>query len=465
MDRQPGETLRRTVERILRVAILDGVLLPGTKLPSSRELAAYLGVSRGVVTESYSQLEAQGFLVSRLKAPPIVAAIVSAKQHNAESPQRQPPRAPRYDLAPATPAVTLFPVRRWTSALVEAVRTAPTATFDYRDPRGERQLREALGDHLGRTRGVVVAPTQLIIVQGAAQAINIIAGVLAVRGARRVAIEDPSLDTQPQRIRAHGLQVVGQPVDAEGLVVDGLCADAVLLTPAHQFPTGVVLSGRRRIALTEWARRHDALLIEDDYDAEFRYDRQPVRAMQGRDPDRVAYVGTTSKSLAPALRLGWLVLPADMVDEATRIKHLLDVCSPPIDQLALARFLTRGDYDRHLRRVAAIYRTRRDRLLAALAAKLPDLAVEGVAAGLHVLLSLPAGSPDRWIAQAAAGHGVRVTPLSDYTIEPSTRTRSGLVLGYGRLHEDAIEPAVTALAQAIRHGMRLRAGRADYPAE
>jgi GntR family transcriptional regulator/MocR family aminotransferase len=218
-------------------------------------------------------------------------------------------------------------------------------------------------------------------------------------------------------------------------------------TPAHQFPTGAVLSGPRRRALLAWARERGALVVEDDYDAEFRYDREPVRALQGLDPDSVAYLGTASKALAPALRLGWLVLPGRLVEEAERVKHLLDVCSPAVDQLALARFVGRGDYDRHVRRARTVYGRRRDLLLAALAQHLPGLAVEGIAAGVHVLLRLPPGVADAAVAARAEEEGVRVAPLSEFCTAPPAA--GGLVLGYGRLHEAAVEPAVRALAAIL----------------
>jgi GntR family transcriptional regulator / MocR family aminotransferase len=211
VERRPRETLRAAVERALREAILDGALRPGVRLPSSRALAAELGVSRGVTTEAYGQLTAQGFLVARTKAAPVVARV--ARPSRSGEPLGPAPRAPRYDLVPTTPDVTLFPSRRWASALLEVTRGAPTATFDYGDPRGERGLREVLADHLGRTRGVLADPERLLVVQGAAQGIDLLARVLAERGARRVAVEDPSLDSQPQRLRAHGLEVVGRPVD------------------------------------------------------------------------------------------------------------------------------------------------------------------------------------------------------------------------------------------------------------
>jgi GntR family transcriptional regulator/MocR family aminotransferase len=445
IDRRPRETLRVAVERTLREAIVDGALRPGVRLPSSRALAAALGVSRGVTTEAYGQLVAQGFLVSRPRAAPVVADV--APRARETLPAASAPRPPRHDLTPNTPDVTLFPTRRWLSTLVEAARRAPAAALDYGDARGEPELREVLADQLGRTRGVVAEPARILVVQGAAQGIDLLARVLAARGAGRVAVEDPSLDSQPRRFRERGLRAVGRPVDSDGLVVDGLRADAVLVTPAHQFPTGAVLSGRRRRQLLEWARRHSALVIEDDYDAEFRYDREPVRALQGLDPDSVAYLGTASKALAPALRLGWLVVPAKLADEAERVKHLLDVCSPALDQRALARFIARGDYDRHVRRARAIYRRRRDRLLAALAAHLPGLAVEGVAAGMHVLLRLPPGVDDRAVAREAERLGVRVPPLSRFAL--ASTNVGGLVIGYGRIHEDALEPAAATLARAV----------------
>ncbi|SRR6266508_1282710 len=449
VDRSPRETLRAAVERTLREAICGGALRPGVRLPSSRALAAQLGVSRGVTTEAYGQLAAQGYLINRAKAAPVVAEV--APPARAAEPRAPAANAPRYDLTPTTPDVTLFPTRRWMATLLEVTRTAPAAAYDYGDPRGELELREVLADQLGRTRGVVAEPARVVVVQGAAQGIDLLVRLLATRGARRIAVEDPSLDSQPRRIQAHGLQAVGQPVDNDGLIVEGLHADAVLVTPAHQFPTGAVLSGARRRELLQWARRHQALVIEDDYDAEFRYDRKPVRALQGLDPGSVAYLGTTSKTLAPALRLGWVVVPAELADEAECIKHLLDVCSPAIDQRALARFIRHGEYDRHVRRTRVVYRRRRDRLLAALDAHLPGLAVEGVAAGVHVLLRLPPDIDDEAVVSRAERIGLRVTPLSRFAL---TSNAGGLVIGYGRVREDALEAAVAALARAVGQAER-----------
>jgi GntR family transcriptional regulator/MocR family aminotransferase len=445
LEQRAGETLRAATERMLREAICSGALRPGVRLPSSRALAAQLGVSRGVASEAYGQLAAQGLLVVHTKSAPVVARVASPPP--SPRPQEVAPRPPRFDLTPTTPDVALFPRRRWLSAFTDVMRSAPLAAFDYAEPRGERELRETLADQLGRTRGVVASPEQIVVVGGAAQGIDLLARLLSARGARRVAVEDPSLDTQPHRLRAHGLEVVAQPVDGEGLQIEALEADAVLVTPAHQFPTGAVLSGARRRRLLDWSRQHDALVIEDDYDAEFRYDREPIRALQGLDRARVAYLGTTSKTLAPALRLAWLVVPEHLADDAEEIKHLLDVCSPPIEQRTLAHLISSGEYDRHIRRARTAYRRRRDVLAAALRDHLPELPVEGVAAGLHVLVRLPEEIDDDAVADRAEERGVRVTPLSRYS--HSDRAGRGLVIGYGRIHEASIPPAIRALAAAL----------------
>jgi GntR family transcriptional regulator/MocR family aminotransferase len=447
LEPRPAETLRAALERLLREAILEGALRAGVRLPSSRRLAAQLGVSRGVTSDAYGQLEAQGFLEVRPRRAPVVADVPRRRARPAR-PEDPAPRPARFDMSPTTPDVALFPTRRWLAAVGQATRRAPLDALDYGDPRGEPLLRETLAEHVGRTRGVIAEPGQILVVQGTAQAIDLLLRLLIGRGARTVAIEDPSLNRQRERIEAVGLDPLGRPVDEEGIVVDGMDADAVIVTPAHQFPTGAVLSGERRRALLGWARERRALVIEDDYDAEFRYDREPVRALQGLDPERVAYVGSVSKSLAPALRLGWLVVPPALAANATDSKRLLDSGSPALDQLALNRLIGSGDYDRHIRRARAVYRSRRDRLRAALAEQLPELRVEGIAAGMHVLVRLPDGLDDLRVAREAEREGVRLEPLSVHAHSPPQA--GGLVLGYGRIHEEALRPAVEALARAIR---------------
>ncbi len=446
-ERGSGETLRAALERSLREAISDGALREGVRLPASRVLARALGVSRGVVSDAYGQLEAQGFLVTRARAAPVVAATPSRAGGRRRAPTKPAP-PPRYDLTPTTPDVTQFPLNRWLATAQQAARRAGAVALDYREPRGERLLREALADHLGRTRGVIADPEQIVVVQGTAQGVDLLLRILRARGAGRLAVEDPSHTTQHERARAWSFELRPQPVDRDGMIVAGLEADAVLVTPAHQFPTGSVLSGERRRELLLWSETTGGLVVEDDYDAEFRYDREPVRALQGLAPSRVVQLGTVSKTLAPALRLGWVVAPEELADEAAREKRLLDDFSPALDQLALAEFLGRGHYDRHLRRARAVYRRRRDAVLAALARQLPELAVEGVAAGVHLLLRLPPDASDVAIADEAGRALIRVPPLSAFRLEPSAD--GGLVIGYGRLHESAVEPAARALAAVIR---------------
>jgi GntR family transcriptional regulator/MocR family aminotransferase len=283
-----------------------------------------------------------------------------------------------------------------------------------------------------------------------AQALALLAQVLRARGKTRIAVEDPGSRGAHEELVHWGLDPVPVPVDDEGLRVADLVRSGVptaVLTPAHQFPTGVVLGPERRRDLLNWAAA-GGLVIEDDYDAEFRYDREPVPALQGLDPDRVAYLGTASKTLAPALRLGWLLLPAQLADPAEAVKHLLDVCSPALEQLALARLLTTGAYDRHIRQMRAVYRRRRDALLQAVERHLPGLTVAGVAAGIHAVVWLPAGVDDRKVAAEAEREGVRVAPLSQYRIDRAVAP--GLALGYGRVTEAALDDAVAALARAVR---------------
>jgi GntR family transcriptional regulator / MocR family aminotransferase len=446
LERRAGETLRSALERSLREAIVSRAFRAGVRLPASRALAQQLGVSRRVVSDAYGQLVAQGFLLSRDREAPVVAAVQLRILVRAEPEPQIPP--PLYDLSATRPDVSLFPLPRWLAAMRHVARHGGPATLDYRESRGERVLREVLADHLGRTRGVIADPAEIVIAQGTAQGVDLVMRMLRGRGASRVAVEDPSQTTARERIQAAGLDVMPQPVDQEGMVVDGLDADAVLVTPAHQFPTGCVLSGERRRQVIAWACANRGLIIEDDYDAEFRYDREPVRALQGVAPEHVVQIGTVSKTLAPALRLGWLVVPAHLVDDVERTKLLLDQFSPALGQLTLAEFISRGDYDRHVRRARAVYHRRQDRLIAALAKHLPELKVEGVAAGLHLLLRMPPGVDDSAIALDARSAGINVRALAAFRIKPANS--GGLVIGYGRVQESAIEPAVRELARVTR---------------
>ena len=361
------------------------------------------------------------------------------------------PASPRFDFRPSVPDVSTFPRAAWLRALREALATMPDADLQYGDPAGVDALRAALADYLGRVRGVVADPARVVVTTGYTQSLALACHALAAGGAKRIALEDPTNPEQHEIARRAGLEPVPIPVDDDGLSVDALGrarADAVVVTPAHQHPTGAVLSGERRTALLGWLRERDAVAIEDDYDAEYRYDRAAVGALQGLEPDRVAYAGSASKTLAPALRLGWLVVPPRLLARIRAEKLVADLGTARIEQQAFAHFLERGELDRHLRRMRGHYRARRDVLVTALAEALPEATVRGVAAGLHVTVELP-GVRARRLRQEAARRRIALNTMRNY----GDTAQSGpavLMLGYGQMAEPAIRSGVRELAAAVR---------------
>ena len=450
LDPARGEPLRRQLAGELREAIRAGRLRTGVRLPASRALAAQLGVSRGVVTDAYEQLTAEGWLAARRGAGTIVAAGPAGEPARPEAPRRA---AVRFDFTATTPDVSLFPRRAWARAVARATAEAPDAELDYGSGFGSLALREALAGYLGRVRGTAAGPAGIVVCAGYAQAMRLILGVLAERGMRRVAFEDPSLGDHWEAATHAGLATVPIPLDGEGLRVGALeraHADVVVVTPSHQFPTGAVMGPERRHALLRWARAGERLIIEDDYDAEFRYDRRPLAALQGLDPARVAYVGTASKTLAPALRLGWILAPAALAPALAVEKLAADSGSPALDQLALAHLIASGDHDRHLRRARRAYAERRDRLVDALARALPDARIEGAAAGVHLVLALPVALDPVALRKATAAHGVAAESIAarHHGAPPGGPTR--LVLGYGRIPTAGVDAAVAGLAAALR---------------
>ena len=444
VDRNGPATLGAQVETQLRDAIRQGVLRPATQIPSTRDLARQLGISRRVVVDAYAQLAAEGYLTMRQGARPRVSDAAAAASEPAPAAPAPPPR---YDFRPSVPDVSAFPRAAWLRSLKRALSTLPDAGLGYGDPCGDPEPRAALAAYLGRVRGVVADPGRVVITCGFGQAQGVVCQALARAGAQVLAIEDPS-NLEPFAIAERaGLTPVRVPVDDEGLRVDALPddADAVLVTPAHQHPTGVVLSPERRAALVAWLRERDAIAIEDDYDAEYRYDRAAVGALQGLEPERVVYAGSASKTLAPALRLGWLVVPQALVEPVRQEKYLADQGTSRIEQLAFADFLERGELDRHLRRMRARYRDRRDALIEALNESLPEVTVRGIAAGLHVNVELPEGVDDRAIQAAASERRITLRTMRDYSPSgPPT-----LMLGYGQLPEPAIRAGVRELAALI----------------
>jgi GntR family transcriptional regulator/MocR family aminotransferase len=436
LRRERGRPLRAQLEEGLREAVRSGRLMAGAPLPSSRALARDLGVSRRLVVEAFAQLAAEGYLVTRQGAGTFVAETAAAAPAPVPAPE---PRPPRYDFFPGAPDLSAFPRAAWARAVRDVLRDLPSHALSYGDPRGAPALRTALAGYLGRARGVVAQPERMVITSGAAQALSLLAAVLVARGTPRIAVEDPSLPDHRDVLARRGADVVPVGVDDEGLRVDALertGAAAVIVTAAHQMPLGVALSVDRRAALLAWG----GLVVEDDYDAEFRYDRPPLGALQGLAPEQVAYLGSASKTLAPGLRLGWLVLPAGLAREVAVEKRLSDMGTDVIGQLALARLIESGVYDRHLRALRRRHRARRDAAVAAVERHLPGAQVLGIAAGLHanVLLAEPV---DVGAFEAACeARSVRVY---------GSRRRM-ISLGYANLPEPAIEQGVRLLAEAAR---------------
>ncbi|MFI6558747.1 PLP-dependent aminotransferase family protein [Streptomyces sp. NPDC050534] len=452
----PARTRGRSLQAALREAVRTGRLAPGTRLPSSRDLAADLGVSRGLVTEAYEQLTAEGYLRSGRGAGTWVGDAVRAAPPRARD---LAPRSPgvHADFVAGTPDLSLFPRSAWAAAQRAVLAELPHQDLGYPDPRGLPQLRTALAELLARRRGVVADPERIVVVSGVAQATTLLGFALHARGLRTVGVEDPGSPQHDALYASAGVRTVPLPLDEEGIVPGPLRDSgvrAVVTTPSHQFPTGIAYSARRRTELLDWARSVDGLVLEDDYDGDFRYDRAPVGALQGLDPEHVAYTGSVSKSLAPGLRLGWLLVPESLADEVVERKRTMDLGHPTLDQALFARFVEHGDYDRQLRRCQRAYRERRDVLVAALKEHFPGAEVAGIAAGLHVIAALPRryGPQQDFLARVAAS-GVAVRPLSDYTHARAGHDEAGavrLVLGYAHLAPARIRAGVRLMARAAK---------------
>ncbi|MEU9079005.1 PLP-dependent aminotransferase family protein [Kitasatospora sp. NPDC048538] len=456
--RAAGAGLRVALEDALREAVQDGRLGPGTRLPSSRALGEDLGIARNTVVEAYGQLTAEGWLTSRQGSGTTVARRAAPRPGRRSTRPSARGRSVRHDLSAGRPDLSLFPRTAWLAAARRALATAPHDAFGYGGPLGRIELRQALCDYLARVRGVRTDPDHLLICTGVTQGLGLLGAALRERGARGIAVEGYGLPPQHAVLRAAGLSTVALPLDGAGARVerlDGLDSrcGAVLLTPAHQYPTGSALAADRRAAAVRWARERDRYVVEDDYDGEFRYDRQPVGAMQALDPERVVYAGTAAKSLAPGLRLAWLALPDALVEPVARLKALADTMSPVLDQLILAELITSGTYDRHVRRCRLHYRRRRDQLVAALAEHAPRVRVTGIAAGLHAVLELPPGSPSEAELRARAeAAGLALGTLSWHLADRAVGEGAApaLVIGYAAPPEHAYPAALAALCELLR---------------
>jgi DNA-binding transcriptional MocR family regulator len=452
----------------LRDAIADGRLPIGSRLPASRMLAAELHVSRGVVTDAYQRLSENGQLVARGRAGTVVAEVSIP-----DRPPRPITTAPlqtadlfssargtgtldlfrsvstTIDLSPGLPDLTAFPRSAWLRAERTVLSKFSADNLAYGDPCGTPIFRVAVSRWLARNRGIQVDPAEVIIVAGVAQALALLARVLAPRGITRIAVEDPGSLGAREQLQAWGIQTPPVPVDNAGLVVEQLhhsAAAAALLTPAHQFPTGVVLSGERRRELLAWAKQ-DGLIIEDDYDAEHRYDRPPVASLRAVAPEQVCYAGSVSKLLAPALRVGWMLVPAQYRQSVIAAKRDTDLGNAVLPQLVLAQLMESGDLERHLRLLRRRHRRRRDAMITALSSHLPGAEIHGAAAGLHLMISFATTFRDVDLAAAAFDRGVKVQPLSWHCQTPH---QPGLVLGYAANPVSTIEQGISLLGEVFR---------------
>jgi GntR family transcriptional regulator/MocR family aminotransferase len=455
-----GQQPRAALEHALREAVQSGRLVAAVRLPSSRSLAADLGIARNTVADVYEQLTAEGWLASRqgsgtwvadrIAPDDVGASRMTSKIHTSGRSR------PRLDLRPGSPDVASFPRARWLAAARQAVQAAPDEAFGYIDPRGLPQLRHTLAQYLARARGVRTSPDRIVVCSGFVQAMSLLGTALQRSGATAVAAESPGVGLHRDALAATGLAVTPLCVDGGGIVTSDLSlseGSAALLTPAHQFPLGVVLRPDRREAAIDWARETSGVLIEDDYDGEFRYDRQPVGALQALDPARVIFVGTASKTLAPGLRLAWMAVPSTLLDAVIAAKRVSDLHTGVMEQLTLSRFIESGEYDRHIRRSRLKYRKRRDRLVDSISASAPQIRVTGISAGLHAVLDLSGMSTsmsfeDEVVSRAAA-QGVAVSALGTFRFAGEPGAHPALVVGYGTPSDSSFSPALEALCQTL----------------
>jgi GntR family transcriptional regulator/MocR family aminotransferase len=403
-----------------------------------------------VVVDSYAQLATEGYLTAKRGSGTHVALLPASGRPPAPRKVRVPEHF-RYDLRPGQADFHAFPRARWKASLVRALRELPDRRLGYANHLGVAELRNAVAGYLARGRGVVVEPEHVVICCAASQALTVLWEALRQQGGRRVAVEDPGWRWQRYTVEHAGLEAVPVRVDADGLVVSELAAadvDAVVMTPAHQYPTGVVMTAERRSALITWARERRALIVEDDYDVEYRFGREPVASLQGLAPDLVAFVGTTSKTLAPALRLAWMVPPSHLIDDVENMLLVTGVTPPTLDQMAMASFIEDAALERHLRSMRRRYRAKRDVLVGALGAHLPGVRISGAAAGLHLLAWLPDGTDEHETAMRARRSGVGVHELHRHCTTHASSSPA-LILGFALPSESELRTATGLLAEAV----------------
>jgi GntR family transcriptional regulator/MocR family aminotransferase len=469
-----GGPLFRQVYSGLREAILSGAFNPGEKLPSTRDLAEQLGISRTVVLLAYDQLLAEGFATGRSGSGTYISSGMSAGGHGAARPERASrlrlsrfgssaaaswsritvpqlqKRSLPYDFAYGRSDVENFPFEMWRRILLRCARKAPVSELDYGPAGGNLELREAICTHLRRSRAVVCGPSQIIVVNGSQQALDLIARVLIERG-DRVAMEDPSYQGAREVLRAAGARLIPVTVDREGLNPAKLPAGAriAFVTPSHQFPTGAILPLARRLELLDWAKRRNAVVVEDDYDGEFRYEGQPLESLQGLDREgRVIYIGTFSRTVFSALRIGYLIAPKSLVPAFTAAKWLSDRHTATLEQRTLAEFISSGVYERYLRHARRRNAARRKALLNAIQVHLGErVEITGDGAGAHIVLWPRKRMTEEAIVTGAESRGVGVYGISAYFLKRPAR--AGILLGYSRMKETAIREGIRRLGEIL----------------
>lgn len=458
--------LHRQLEDALRAAVADGRLTAGEPLPATRSLATDLGVSRGVVVEAYAQLVAEAVLQTVPGGGTRVGDGPAG--HDGTVSALAPPTMPRFDLRPFVPELAAFPRRAWSDATASALRVMTDVQLALPDPTGDRAVRATLARYSGRARGVRADAEDVVVTSGSTQGIRLLAELLRRRAERdgvepAIAVEAPGFVPHRVSLEREGLRVVPVPADAAGLRVDALPdggVGAVLVTPAHQFPLGGELTAERRASLVAWAAARDVIVIEDDYDGEYRYAGDAPVALQAEAPERVVYLATASKTLATALRLGWMVVPPSLRPDLAEAKLWADGGSSALVQQAFAAMVSSGAYDRHVRRSRDRYRRRRGRLLEALTAALPEARPIGAEAGLHLVVRLPGDAVTERIWPAAAAEGVALQAVDvggDGASGGTDHPLAGpvMLVGYGNLPDALVEDAAAAVARVVR------AARAD----
>lgn len=448
----------RSLEQALRGAIEEGRLASGSRLPAARALAGDLGISRNTVADVYAQLVAEGWLLSRVGSGTWVA-------HRRAPVMAGPPPAAGVrrwiDLRAGVPGTAGFARREWAAAARKATWEATATDLGYPDPAGTPQLRAALAAYVARTRGVVASADNVVVGHGYGELLVLICRALRAHGARRVAVEGYGHDLHHRLISAAGLTVVPIPVDAGGADVtrlEDLDVSAVVLTPAHQYPIGVPLSPARRRWLAGWASRSGVLVVEDDYDGEFRYDRRAVGALQSLAPDHVAYLGTASKALVPAIGLAWGVVPGWLLPDVRHQREMSGTRPSALHELTLAAFLAGHDYDRGVRRLRSTYRARRAQLQQVAADHLPGCDVKGLSAGLQCLLTLPPGVDEDVVVAEAAARGLRVEGLRSFARGEPGDQPPALVVGYAEPAPAQFARALTLLVDSVRGAAHVPTG-------